>query len=225
MPETYLVTGANRGLGLELAKQLSAQGRSVLGTARSLDEAGDLRPHAEQVLQLDQTDPESVARLRDALEGRPVDVLVNNAALAPREAGVAEVDCRAMLEEFDANAVGPFRVAQALLPNLRQGGRKTVVNISSALGSLARAEEKLYYGYRASKAALNMLTLMMSKELKPDGVCCVVLHPGHVDTRMGGDEAPVSPKESVEGMLQIVDGLDIAQTGMFYEYRGNMLPW
>ncbi|MFG0275788.1 MAG: SDR family oxidoreductase [Phycisphaerales bacterium] len=225
MPETYLVTGANRGIGLEFAKQLSAQGHTVIGTTRSMADADDLKKVAAKVLELDHTDAESVARLKDSLEGTPVDVLINNGATGPRKADLPEVDCEGMVSEFDVNAVGPLRVIKAMLPNIKQSDRKVIVSVSSAMGSLARCEDWRSYGYCASKAALNMLMLGMSKELKPQGVTCCVLHPGHVQTRMGGDEAPVSPAESVEGMVGIIGGLDIAQTGMFYEYRGNMLPW
>lgn len=225
MPETYLVTGANRGIGLEFAKQLSARGHTVIGTARSMSEADDLKQYAAKVLELDHTDAESVARLKDSLEGQAIDVLVNNGATGPRNADLAEVDCEGMVTEFDVNAVGPMRVIKALLPNIKQSSRKVIVSVSSAMGSLNRCEDWRSYGYCASKAALNMLTLCMSKELKPQGVTCCVLHPGHVQTRMGGDEAPVSPAESVEGMLGVIEGLEIAKTGMFYEYRGNMLPW
>jgi len=225
MPETYLVTGANRGIGLEFAKQLSAQGHTVIGTARSMSEADDLKQHASKTLELDHTDAESVARLKDSLEGTPIDVLINNGAIGPDKVDLAEVDCEGVLEEFAVNAVGPLRVIKALLPNVKQSDRKVIVSISSDMGSLNRCEDWRCYGYCASKAALNMLTLGMSKELKPQGVTCCVLHPGHAQTRMGGEGAEVPASESVEGMLQIIGGLEIAQTGMFYEYRGNMLPW
>ena len=222
---TVLVTGANRGIGLEMVRQLEARGMNVIGTARNPDSAEELKATGATVLQLDVTDAASVAALGTALEGKKIDLLINNAGVgSQRAASLADYDFDKMMLTFDVNSIGPMRVTQALLPNLQAGQHKTVVSISSVMGSIERNGGGAY-GYRASKAALNMMNKSLSLELAEEGFTCVVVHPGWVRTRMGGEQAPVTPEQSVAGLLDVISGLSTDDNGKFYDYQGVEIPW
>lgn len=225
MAQCVVVTGANRGIGLELARQLAARGDRVLGTARRPDEAPALCAVAARVLPLDQTDAASVAALAASLEDEAVDVLVNNAGAGGGRTPFAELDWDLVASLFATNAIGPLRVTQALLPALRRGGRRLVASIGSDLGSLARNESGGAFGYRASKAALNMLNRSLAHELAPERFSCVVIHPGWVRTDMGGAEAPLAVEDSVAGLLRVIDGLGPSDTGRFLDHHGRTIPW
>lgn len=223
--ETYLVTGANRGIGLELARQLSARGARVIATARRPQEAGELHELGVQVEPLDVTVPATVDALAATLDGMPLDVLINNAGMGDGHAPLAELDFEEMARFFAVNSVGPLRVTRALLPNLRAGERRLVASLSSQMGSISSNQQGGYYGYRASKAALNMLNRSMALELGGKGFTCVVFHPGWVRTRMGGENAPVTPQLSVRGLLRVMDRLTHADNGRFLAYNGQEVPW
>lgn len=222
---TVLVTGANRGIGLELARQLSEAGHEVIGTARKPEQAKDLSALGARVLQLDVTDATSVASMAEALEGVKIDLLINNAGTGGQTPGsFNDTDFERVKMTFDVNSLGPMRVTQALLPNVLASEAKTIVHISSIMGSISNNRGG-YYGYRASKAALNMLNSSLAAELKDQGVTSVVMHPGWVQTRMGGSGADITVEVSVAGMLEVIAGLATEQTGQFYDYQGNELPW
>ncbi len=222
---TVLITGANRGIGLELAKQLKDSGYSVIGTARKPDKASELNALGVKVVQLDVTDKASVAAMAASLDGAPIDLLINNAGIGGHmAASFAETDFEQIGWTFDVNSIGPMRVTQALLPNVMASKAKRVVHISSNMGSIANNSGG-YYGYRASKSALNMLNSSLAMELESDGVTCVVLHPGWVKTDLGGENAAITTEVSVAGMLKVIDGLSIENTGHFYDYQGEELPW
>ncbi len=225
MAETWLVTGANRGIGLELCRQLAARGATVIGTARRPAAAQELAALGVEVETLDVGQPESVQALAGRLTGRPIDALINNAGLGPDPGGISQLDPEAVLELVSVNAVGPLRLTQALLPQLRAGGRRLVASLSSELGSLARNTSGGYYGYRAAKAALNMLHLSLAHELAGRGFVCVVLNPGWVQTEMGGPAAPLPASDSVRGMLSLLDRLTPADNGGFFSWDGSQLPW
>jgi NAD(P)-dependent dehydrogenase (short-subunit alcohol dehydrogenase family) len=222
---TVLVTGANRGLGLEFARQLTAAGATVIGTARDPAAADELAALGARVEQLDVADPASVATLAGRLEGVGLDALVNNAGYFGHRGGVADLDPATARREYEVNALGPLRVTQALLPQLRQGTAKLVVNVSSGMGSLENAGSGGAAGYRASKAALNMLTVVLAAELKDEGFVCVAMSPGWVRTDMGGQGASLAPQESVRGMLAVLGGLGPRDTGRFLDHDGRGLPW
>ncbi len=222
---TVLITGANRGLGLEFARQFSAAGSNVIGTARHPDEAEELKSLGVRVEKLDVTDSESVARLAAILGDEPVDILINNAGIGGRELSIDGLDVDALDRFFQVNTLGPMRVTQALLPALRKGDRKLVVNITSMLGSLERNTWGGAYGYRESKAALNMFTRSLAIELKDDGFTCIVMNPGWVRTRMGGTNARLSPQESISAMIGVIDKLTPQDTGQFFSYTGERQPW
>jgi NAD(P)-dependent dehydrogenase (short-subunit alcohol dehydrogenase family) len=220
-----LVTGANRGLGLEFVQQLQAQGYEVIGTARSPEKATDLNATGARVEQLDVADQASVESLANRLKDVPVDILINNAGILNRtDSTLDTLDFEMMERSFQVNSLGPLRVTQALLPNLKAGNKKTVVSITSRLGSIELSTGGLY-SYRASKSALNQINKTLSSELAPQGYTCVVMHPGWVRTDMGGSSATLSKAESISGMLEVIKGLTTESTGKFFNYDGEELPW
>lgn len=222
---TVLVTGANRGIGLEMARQLREQGHTVIGTARKPGEAAELKALGARVEQLDVADSASVRALAERLEGQSIDILVNNAGMIGHEAdGLANYDIDQLRLTFDVNSLGPLRVTQALLDNLRAGETRKVIQVSSIMGSIQNNGGG-YYGYRSSKAALNMLNKSLALELAEDGFTCIAIHPGWVKTRIGGPGAQISPSESVAGMLAVIAGLDADDTGRFVDYQGKDIPW
>lgn len=222
---TTLITGANRGIGLSLARQLKDNGHTVIGTARDPAAADELRAVADELLELDQTDDASVDVFAKAVGDRPVDILINNAATAPRRESLGEIDIKQLLADLDTNVAGPTRVAQALLPNLRRGDAKKLVHISSICGSIAEQFCTGFPAYDASEAALNMLGVLQANQLRDAGFTVLLLHPGHVRTRMGGDQAPVTPDQSAAGLIEVILNATLADSGAFRDYTGATLPW
>ncbi|MEM7246188.1 MAG: SDR family oxidoreductase [Acidobacteriota bacterium] len=225
MSSTHLVTGANRGLGLELARQLSARGDQVIATARRPDEAEELRSLDLRVEPLDVADAASVASFISAVGDQPIDVLINNSGMGGQREAFGHLDWDAMSSMFLVNSIGPLRICQSLMPNLRAGSRRLIVNMTSKMGSLADNTSGNAYAYRASKAALNALTKSLAIDLAGEDFCCIVMHPGWVRTDMGGSAAPLSVEDSVQGMLRVIDGLDEDDSGAFYDYAGEAIPW
>jgi len=222
---TVLITGANRGLGLEYASQFAERGYTVIGTARKPAEAEELTVVADRVEQLDVADPASVAALAKRLEGVSIDILINNAGIFERQdVSIDTVDFEMMERTFAVNTLGPLRVTRALLPNLRAGHRKLIVSMSSQLGSIENSNGR-WYAYRASKSALNQFNKIWSVELGPDGFTCVVVHPGWVRTDMGGPNATYGTEESVAGLVGVIEGLSQEDNGRFYDFQGKPIPW
>ena len=222
---TVVITGANRGIGLEYARQFKAKGYRVIGTARNPAEAEELKAVADRVEALDVADPESVAAFAKRLEGTPVDILVNNAGIFPREDVTLDtVDFDAFERTLAVNTFGPLRVTRALMPNLRSGDRKTVVGMSSGLGSIERSNGR-WYAYRSSKTALNQINKILSEEFKEEGFIFTVVHPGWVRTDMGGENATYTPQESVAGLITVIEGLGPEDNGRFYDFQGEPIPW
>lgn len=223
--QTVLVTGANRGIGLEYVRQFAAKGYRVIGTARNPAEAGELAATGARVEALDLADAGSVQALARRLDGVAIDILINNAGILDRnDTTIDKVDFAVMERTFAVNTLGPLRVTQALLPNLRAGERKLIVNMSSVLGSIERSNGQLY-AYRTSKTALNQITKIFSTELGPQGFIAVALHPGWVRTDMGGAEATYTPEQSVRGLIAVIEGLSGDDNGRFYDLEGNEIPW
>jgi len=224
--KTVLITGANRGLGLEFAKQYAASGWKVIGTARKPAEATDLAELGVRVMQLDVTDAESVAKLAAALSDQPIDLLINNAGMANRDGmDFEKMGFDGIERVLAVNTIGPMRVTRALLPNLRAGDGKKIVHVSSGLGSIEENTDGGFYGYRESKAALNMFNRSLAWNYKDEGFTCVVMSPGWVRTDMGGPEANLSPEESITGMRKVIAGLTIQDTGTFQAWDGNNRAW
>jgi NAD(P)-dependent dehydrogenase (short-subunit alcohol dehydrogenase family) len=231
MAQSILVTGASRGLGLEFVRRFQSRGDAVFGSVRREADAVRL-PAGATPLILDVESADSIAEFARLIADRSFDALINNAGVGegvfydgregPRLDGL---DFDAMVRQFSINSLGPLRVLRAALPALRRGRRRLVVNISSELGSIEQNTTGGWTGYRASKAALNMLTRCMAAELGGDGFTCVAMHPGWVRTDMGGSEAPLSPAESVAGMVAVIDTLTARDNGTFRRYDGAKIPW
>lgn len=220
--ETYLITGANRGIGYEYCRQIQAQGKHVIAVCRTASE--ELQQLGVQVeAGIDITSDASVADLRTRLADTPLDVLVNNAGIIKRVT-LDHLDFESIREQFEVNALGALRLTHALLPNLKAGSK--IVLMTSRMGSIADNTSGSSYGYRMSKVALSMAGKSLAHDLKPRGIAVAILHPGLVQTRMtnfitGG----ITPEESVKGLLARIDELTMENTGTFWHANGEVLPW
>ena len=224
MSTAYLVTGASRGLGAELVRQLRACGATVLAAVRDPDTAGDVARSGAAVVRLDVDRPETFETFAAGLD-RPIDVLVNNAGIAAGDATLAATDVDTFDRVFRTNVFGPVLLARALLPALRRGTRRVVANMSSSLGSLAGTPGGFSYAYCASKAALNMTTVLMHRELAGEGFTVVSLDPGWNRTDMGGAEAPLDPVETMRAMAAQLERLDHRSAGAFLGWDDRSRPW
>ena len=229
---TALVTGANRGLGLEWTRQYLAAGWRVIATCRHPESADALRQtvagHGQaHVCRLDVTSVQDLRSLQMDLETEPIDVLLNNAGvyLDKFDPGLGGLHFDAWERSFAVNTLGPARVTEAFLDNVARSERRLVVAITSHMGAIAEITSPGAYAYRASKAALNAVMKGMSLELMARGVGVLLLHPGWVKTRMGGPEGPLSPQQSVTGMRELVERFHLEQTGAFLRYNGTRIPW
>lgn len=231
---TSLVTGANRGLGLALVRHLLDRGHHVIaacrapGRATALNGLAGQHPGRLHVLPLDVADPRSraafVAELPLVLgEGRRVDLLLNNAGVLHSGERFGRLDEATLEHSFRVNAMGPLLLVQALAPLLADGSR--VANLSSQLGSIAGCTRFGTPGYNMSKAAQNMATALLAHALADRGIAVVALHPGWVQTDMGGDQATETVDASAAGLLDVIDGLDAGDSGRFLDWRGEPLPW
>lgn len=223
---TVLITGAARGLGLDFVRQYAAKGWKIHACARdpaatSLKAVkGEVLPH-----KLDVIDYESVAALAKELSGEAIDVLINNAGVAGREAAtLGSVDPAVWRETFEINALAPLMVAEAFLEHVARSKDRKMIAISSRLGSIG-LNDGSRYAYRASKAALNMQWTSLAKDTAGKGLICVVLHPGWVQTDMGGKAAPLTIEQSVPAMVKVIDGLKSTDTGRFINYDGSPIVW
>jgi NAD(P)-dependent dehydrogenase (short-subunit alcohol dehydrogenase family) len=220
----YLVTGANRGIGRELVRQLVARGDEVIATVRKPDaalELGDV-----EVVRCDVVEPAAVTALAAAVGDRSIDVLINNAGIWPDDGQtLGGLDFDALAETFAVNALGPLRVTEALLPALRRGRGRKVVHLSSGMASIAGNTSGGWYGYRMAKAALNMAARSLARDLAGDAIWSAVLDPGWVQTDMGGSHAPTAVVDSVRGLLAQIDRLDQFTTGEFLHWQGGTTDW
>lgn len=222
MPSTYLVTGASRGIGAELVRRLASRGDRPFATLRP---PANPPPGAVRTLPLEVTDRASIDALARSLEGSPLDVLINNAGVSSPSATLALTTGEELARCFAINAASPVMVAKALLPNLRAGSRRLIVNVSTQLASITNNSGGSSYAYRASKTALNQLTVCMANELRADGFTVVAMHPGWVKTDMGGPKAPLSTEQAVAHILATIDRLTPADSGRFLNYDGGPMPW
>lgn len=225
-----LITGANRGIGLGLTEYYLAKGAHVFACSRNPDGARELweqeRDYGKrcQLVRLDVTDARDLAALPETLGDQAVDLLINNAGMLPEnDSKFASLQADAMLKTFQVNVIGPLSVTQAVLPALRRSKHPIVVNITSKMGSLGDNRSGGNYAYRISKTALNMLNLNMAHELK--GLICVAIHPGWVETRMGGPNAPLTVATSISGITAVINKLTVQDSGKFFDYTGGEIPW
>lgn len=219
---TYLVTGANRGIGYEYCRQLQERGDTVIAVCRSA--LAELKALGVQVEEgVDIASDASVADLRDRLQGVTIDVLINNAGILERVT-LENLDFDSIRKQFEVNALGALRVTHALLPNLKEGSK--VVMMTSRMGSIEDNTSGSSYGYRMSKVALSMAGKSLSHDLKPMGIAVAILHPGLVQTRMTNfTSGGITPEESVKGLLKRIDALSLDNTGSFWHSNGEVLPW
>lgn len=219
---TYLVTGANRGIGLEYCRQLKERGDNVIAVCRSVsDELKDLGVQVET--DIDITDESSVANLVKKLDGKTFDVLINNAGIVERMS-LDNLDFDSIRRQFEVNAIGPLRLTTALLPHLKSGSK--VIMMTSRMGSIDDNTSGGQYGYRMSKVAMSMAGKSLSEDLKSKGIPVAILHPGLVKTRMTGfTDSGITTEESVKGLLARIDNLNMDNTGTFWHAKGEILPW
>jgi len=219
---TYLVTGANRGIGFEYCRQLQAQGETVVAVCRTAsDELKQLGVEVEEGIDI--TSDDSVADLRNRLDDRAIAVLINNAGMLKRVT-LENLDFDSIREQFEVNALGALRVTYALLPNLQAGSK--VVLMTSRMGSIGDNTSGSSYGYRMSKVALSMAGKSLAHDLKPRGIAVAILHPGLVQTRMTNfTPGGITPEASVKGLLTRINELTLENSGTFWHANGEILPW
>ena len=218
-----LVTGAGRGIGLEFARQYSADGWEVVATVRDPATAGELAALGVRVEALDMNDFAALAAFPERLGGKPLDLLVANAGISKAKWIRSCEDAQAWQEVHAVNAVAPTLLAETLLPLVEAAGGRMAA-ISSQMGSIADSSGG-YVGYRASKAALNAAWRALALGWRERPVTLVLLHPGWVQTDMGGRQAPLPVDESVAGMRRVIAGLSPNASGSFLDYRGAPVPW
>lgn len=223
---TVLITGANRGIGLALARNFSDAGFTVIGTARDPEEATELKETGARLEQLDVTDQASVDAMAQRLADTRIDILINNAGIKGEDSrDMASLDLESMEEVLNVNTLGPVRVMKALFQNVQSGERKLVVNISSTMGSIERNTWGCCAGYRASKTALNSINKTFAVDFGKQGVSFVVMHPGYVQTDMNEGQGNITPEQSAAGLMKVITGLDASDNGKFYDWQGEELPW
>ncbi|KSB87648.1 hypothetical protein AS593_14890 [Caulobacter vibrioides] len=236
---TVLITGANRGIGLEHVRQYAAAGADVIATCRDPAAAAELaaiaqaHPGKVRIEALSVNDAASVSALAERLRGAAIDVLINNAGTygpIPLPEGMAHqtlagMDYDIWADILATNVVSPFRITAALIDNIKAGERKTIVMMSSGLASIGTNIYGGSHAYRSSKAALNMLAKGLAVELKGDGVTVIAMAPGWTRTALGGPDAPYSVEESVEGQQKVIAGLSLEDTGKFLDLAGAEVAW
>jgi len=229
--QSIFITGSNRGLGLEWARQYADDGWRVFATCRHPAEARSLQELAEEhknvsIHRLDVTALEDIRALIWELEGEPIDILLSNAGvyLEKGQPQCGYLGYEDWVRTFEVNTIGAARIVEAFIDNVELSQKRLVVAISSHMGSIADINYPGSYYYRSSKAALNAAMQGLSVELKPRGIGVLMVHPGGVKTRMGPPHG-ISPEESVRGMRTIIDGFTLEDTGRFIRYDGTEMPW
>jgi len=224
---TVLVTGANRGLGLEFARQYAADGWRVLATCRRPTASAELKEIKGdvQVHALDMREDAQIPTLAMTLARERIDILVNNAGVSGPREHFGKTETQAWLDVFHVNSIAPAHMAEAFVDHLERGGRKLIVNITSKMGSVADNTSGGSYIYRSSKAALNMVAKTLAVDLASRGITVVLFHPGWVRTDMGGPGALITPRESVTSMREKISTLTPADNGKFFNFDGRPLPW
>jgi NAD(P)-dependent dehydrogenase (short-subunit alcohol dehydrogenase family) len=226
---TVLITGTNRGIGLEFAKQYAEAGWDVLACCRNPQSANNLNTLASQytnikILTLDVSDFKQVDYLARELKDTQIDVLINNAGVYP-SGGLSDKEVETWLNGFKVNSIAPLKVAMAFRPLIEKSQLKKLVTLSSKMGSIDDNTSGGSYMYRSTKTAINMIMKSLSIDLAPSGISVVTLHPGWVETDMGGPNALINTETSVRGLRQVIDDLSLSNTGKFIAYDGKEIPW
>jgi len=230
---TMLITGANRGLGLEFSRQFAAEGWRVLACSRHPEKSDALNrlaskyPELIKVLALDVADIAQIERLAEDQANTSIDLLINNAGIYPDSdnKGFGHTDYAEWVRAFRVNTMAPLKMAEAFATQISRSRLKTIVTITSKMGSITDNTSGGNYLYRSSKAALNMVVKSLAIDLKPLGITAVVFHPGWVKTDMGGPNAMITPEQSVSGIRQVIKRLSISDSGNFFAFDGQIIPW
>lgn len=235
---TTLITGANRGIGLEFCRQYAADGWRVLACSRYPEKSDELNklaaryPELIKIHALDVADHVQIERLAQVLDyespgNLSIDLLINNAGIYPDsdKKGFGHTDYAEWIEAFRINTMAPLKMAETFATQIARSEQKTLVTITSKMGSIADNGGGGNYLYRSSKAAVNMVVKSLAIDLKPAGITAVVFHPGWVKTDMGGPNALIPAEQSVSGIRQVISSLTIADTGKFFAYDGQVIPW
>ena len=227
-----LITGANRGLGLEFARQYLANDWQVYAACRDPNSASELSrladtsDHKLRILALDVTDPASIKAAASELGDQAIDLLLNNAGvMGARGQSIGNIDYDAWAKVLDANTMGPMRVSEAFIDHVARSERKLIVILTSGMGSLTDNTSGGSIAYRSSKAAVNMVMRSLAIDLAPRGITCVVVNPGWVQTDMGGPHATLTPAESVTKLRRLIQTLGPGQSGKFFNHDGREYPW
>lgn len=229
---TVLITGANRGLGLEFCRQYADAGWNVIACCRNPAQADELSALSQrytgiEIETLDVAHLDKIEALSKKLTATPIDILINNAGVYGdnRSNSFGQLDYQSWQHSLLINALAPMKMAEAFLPQIQRGSKKLIVNISSLMGSLADNGSGGSILYRSSKAALNAAMKSLSIELSNQNIGVLILHPGWVQTDMGGANALIDSKTSVSGMCAVINGFTLAQSGAFIKYDGKPMPW
>jgi NAD(P)-dependent dehydrogenase (short-subunit alcohol dehydrogenase family) len=221
---TIFITGANRGIGLELSRRYADAGWRVIAGIRDVARKGSILPFAECVA-LDVADGASVSALAAKFKSDAIDVLINNAGvIGPDAQSSSDMDFDGFLDTLNINTLGPLRITQALMPALQRAKAAKIVTITSKMGSLSYAPSD-HIAYRASKAAVNKVMQCVATDMKPQGIAVAVIHPGWVRTDMGGAGADIDVSTSAAGIFAVIDKLSLATTGQFWNYDGSVIQW
>lgn len=232
MTGTILITGANRGIGLELATQYASDHWRVLACCREPATARNLRKVCEaasgrmSIHPLDVTDSERIRALAGELEGTKIDILFNNAGVRGGDRqDFGEVNVEDWLHAFRVNTIAPLKMTEAFIEHVASSRRRIVAIMGSIMGSIAENASGGQYGYRSAKAAVHMVGRSLAIDLRSRDIIAVLFHPGWVNTDMGGPDAPVSPTESAAGLRRVLAGLRPEHSGRFFDFEGNERPW
>ena len=228
---TILVTGANRGLGIEFVEQYLNEGNEVIATYRNENSSMDLIEMGNErsnlkLLQLDVSSKKSLNSFAENLGDSPIDIFINNAGVyGPRNSSFGNVDEENWIHAIKINAIAPILLTQLIIKNIRLGADKKLIYITSKMGSIDDNKGGGAYVYRSSKTALNAVVKSLSVDLENEGMTVSLIHPGWVKTDMGGPNALIDKDTSVRGMTEVISNLDISSTGNFYNYDGSIIPW
>ena len=228
--QTIVITGANRGIGLALSREFTEKGWHVIATCRNPSSASALQALANkgqlEIFQCDVSSASETAALCDALSGKPIDVLVNNAGIMGGEhQDLDDMDYEAWASTMDINVLAPFRISTSLLPCLRLSTNPRIITISSQMGAFGKVMGTGQYAYRSSKAAVSKVMQVMALQLANEGIIVCPVHPGWVQTDMGGPSATITTAESAAGLYKLIDGLTIEKSGRFWTWDGNEHVW
>ena len=231
--ETTLITGANRGIGLEFSRQLAEDGWCVLACSRDLEKSDALNklaaeyPERITLYSLDVADHGQIEKLSQTLANKPIDLLINNAGVFPdiNDRSFGQTDYDSWAHAFLVNTMAPLKMAEEFIDQVTQSSRKTIVTITSKMGSVADNGRGGSYIYRSSKSAVNMVIKSIAIDLESNDIISVLLHPGWVRTDMGGPSGLISVEQSVSGMLSVIREVTSADSGKFIAYDGQIIPW